>query len=255
MKLHVLSDLHLEFSGFTPPRTDADVIVLAGDIAGGVDGLQWAAKQFERQSVIYVPGNHEYYGVECSEVLRQLRQTAHELGIFLLHNDEVVLDDDRGNLVRFLGCTLWTDFRLFGDARRTFCVNAASVGLNDFRWIKDGGRKLLPEQTARWHADHVRWLQEQLKKSFPGKTVVVTHHLPSARSVAERYKLDVLSACFASELDHLFGPMALWIHGHTHDSVDYELAGTRVICNPRGCAYNVGRPENPAFDPGLVIEV
>lgn len=255
MKLHILSDLHLEFTDFVPPQTDADVVVLAGDIAVGEEGLRWAARHFERQSVVYVPGNHEYYRADFSGMLADLRHTAHELGIFLLDGDEVVLDDERGGLVRFLGCTLWTDFRLFGQDRRVICLNAASQKLNDFRLIKDGGRRLLPEQTARWHEHHVRWLDAHLQVSFPGKTVVVTHHLPSARSVAERYRLEVLSACFASELDHLFGPMALWVHGHTHGSFDYEVGGTRVVCNPRGYTSSRFPPENPHFNPALVIEL
>ena len=255
VKLHIMSDLHLEFSGLTPPPTQADVVVLAGDIAGGIEGLCWAARHFERQSVIYVPGNHEYYGSEFASMLEELRRVAHELGIFLLDNDEVVLDDENGHLVRFLGGTLWTDFRLFGEARRTVCINLASRGLNDFRRIKDGGRYLLPEQTARWHKRHVQWLQDKLQTPFPGKTVVVTHHLPSARSVANRYQFDLLSACFATELDHLFGSMALWVHGHTHDSFDYVVHGTRVVCNPRGYASSGFPPENLHFNPGLVIEV
>lgn len=253
MKLHILSDLHLEFTTFVPPPTDADVVVLAGDIAKGTDGLYWAAKHFERQSVIYVPGNHEYYGAEFYTMLSELRHVAHELGIFLLDNDDVVLDDEHGNLVRFLGGTLWTDFNLFGPERRVLCLNAASMGLNDFWRITDGGLALLPEQTARWHERHVQWLSDRLRQPFPGKTVVVTHHLPSARSVAQRYKTEILSACFASELDHLFGPMALWIHGHTHDSFDYQVGGTRVICNPRGYTSGYAVPENPNFDPGLVV--
>lgn len=255
MKLHILSDLHLEFTTFVPPPTNADVVVLAGDIATGVEGLAWAARYFERQSVIYVPGNHEYYGAEVSTMLDRLRSTAHELGIFLLANDEVVLDDKQGNLVRFLGCTLWTDFELFGRDRRGHCMNAARIGLNDYRHIMDGERRLLPEQTALWHAQHVNWLENKLRQSFPGKNVVVTHHLPSARSVAPRYKFDMLSACYASEVDHLFGPMCLWIHGHTHDSFDYRVGDTRVISNPRGYTSAYASPENPHFDPGLVLSV
>lgn len=89
---------------------------------------------------------------------------------------------------------------------------------------------------------------------FEGKTVVVTHHLPSMRSVAERYRHELLSACFASNLDHLLGYSALWVHGHTHDSFDYAAHGTRVICNPRGYC-RAGQPENRQFNPALVVEV
>lgn len=255
MKLHIMSDLHLEFAGFEPPQTEAEVVILAGDIAVGLEGLYWAAQTFNRQSVIYVPGNHEYYRSDFNQMIALLRQTAHELGIFLLDSDDVVIEDNQGDLVRFLGCTLWTDFRLFGQDKQRICLNAASQRLNDFRMIKDGGRHLLPAQTARWHERHVQWLDDQLQKPFPGKTVVISHHLPTARSVSERYKNNLLSACYASELDRLFGSMALWVHGHTHDTYDYEVGETRIVCNPRGYVSGYCPPENPHFDPGLVVEV
>jgi predicted phosphodiesterase len=60
MRLHVLSDLHLEF-GSDPkiPPTDADVVVLAGDIHLGREGRRWARKQFPEKPVIYVLGHTE----------------------------------------------------------------------------------------------------------------------------------------------------------------------------------------------------
>ncbi|MCD8504634.1 MAG: hypothetical protein LRY61_08070 [Burkholderiaceae bacterium] len=133
MKLHISSALHLAFTKFVPPQTGADV----------VDGLHWVAKQFDRPSVIYVPDNHDYYGAEFSQTLARLRQTAHDLGIFLLDNDEVPLDDEKGNLVRFLGCTRWTDVCLFGEGRRTSYFIAASKRLSDFRL--DALRYCLPK--------------------------------------------------------------------------------------------------------------
>jgi hypothetical protein len=78
--------------------------------------------------------------------------------------------------------------------------------------------------------------------------------LPSKLSVADRFKNDLLSACFASELDHLFGMMDIWVHGHTHDNFDYIINGTRVICNPRGYVTYNGT-ENFDFNPKLVVEV
>jgi calcineurin-like phosphoesterase family protein len=98
-------------------------------------------------------------------------------------------------------------------------------------------------------------LSAKLKEDFSGKTVVITHHLPSAQSVAERYKPSLTSACFASNLDDLMGMSALWIHGHTHDSMDYVLHGTRILCNPRGYCRLPEAPENRAFDPTLVVEI
>ena len=46
----------------------------------------------------------------------------------------------------------------------------------------------------------------------------------------------------------------LWVHGHTHDSFDYTINGTRVVCNPRGYVID-GVNENARFDPDLVIAI
>ncbi len=73
---------------------------------------------------------------------------------------------------------------------------------------------------------------------FDGKTVVVTHHAPSPRSVHPRYAQDLLTPAFASDLEGLMDAsrVALWIHGHTYEAFDYRVHGTRIVCNPRGYA-------------------
>jgi hypothetical protein len=90
---------------------------------------------------------------------------------------------------------------------------------------------------------------------FGGKTVVISHHLPSALSASDRFKDDLLSACFASGLGHLFEKMELWVHGHAHDNFDYEASGTRVMCNPHGYVTTYGGTENDDFNPTLVAEI
>jgi Icc-related predicted phosphoesterase len=87
--------------------------------------------------------------------------------------------------------------------------------------------------------------------------VVVSHHAPSPRSVAPRYGADLVSAAFASDLESLIEHYEpdLWIHGHTHDSFDYQLGRTRVVCNPRGYVSSQGNLENSRFDPELIIEI
>ncbi|MDP1526384.1 MAG: metallophosphoesterase [Rhodocyclaceae bacterium] len=258
MRIHVLSDLHLEFAGFTPPPNDADVVVLAGDIGLGVRGLEWAAETFAVPDVpvIYVPGNHEYYKSDRRLTLSRLRERADQLGFRLLDNDAVEFRDLRsGTPVRFLGTTLWTDFKLFGDSYQSACMREAQRGLNDFRLIREGSHKFTAANSLELHKMSRAWLETALQTPRTGVTVVVTHHLPSACSVAERYKNDLLSACFASELSALFGPMSLWIHGHAHESLDYEMAGTRVLCNPRGYVGITGVAENSDFNPNLVVEV
>lgn len=97
------------------------------------------------------------------------------------------------------------------------------------------------------------WLTEQLATPFAGKTVVVTHHAPHRLSVPPQYDGDPLTPCYASHLPELVRPpVDLWIHGHIHDSMDYDIEGTRVLVNPRGY-----KPpdENPAFEPSLVVEI
>jgi len=251
MKLHILSDLHLEFSRFEPLTTDADVVILAGDIWKGAQGVRWAAESFPDNSIIYVPGNHEFYGRQRKEVLAELRIEADKAGVHLLDNDETFIND-----VRFLGATLWTDFELHGTGTTKWAMHEGQRGLNDFRVIHEGVEgHFSPQRSIELHKESLAWLEQKLAEPFDGKTVVVTHHLPSMLSVADRFKNDMLSACFASNLDRLFGKMYFWIHGHTHDTFDYVSNGTCVVCNPRGYQTYSGGPENFGFDPRLVMEI
>lgn len=253
MKLGIFSDLHNEFSHYIPEdaTAEADVIVLAGDIWKKSQGIYWAREMWPKAEIIYVNGNHEFYGSRRKDVLALQRIAAKETGVHFLENDSVEIDG-----VRFLGCTLWTDFNLFGEDNKHWCMRDAQRGLNDFRVIHEGNRHFSPIDSVVLHEESIAWLEQKLKhEPFGGKTVVVTHHLPSMKSVAERYVDDSLSACFASKLDYLLGHSVMWIHGHTHDSLDYEVNGTRVICNPRGYQLYTGNPENMDFNPSLIVEI
>ncbi|MEA2078417.1 MAG: metallophosphoesterase family protein [Pseudomonadota bacterium] len=247
MKLHILSDLHIEFADFVPPATDADVIVLAGDIGVGLEGLYWAESCFPDQPVIYVPGNHEYYHHDIT-LTDELKHCAPQ-HIHVLNDDPLEIDG-----VRFLGSVLWTDFALFGEVDRSFSMQRAGRGMNDFALIQCNGAPFTPDDALGLHAASRDWLAESLADPFDGKTVVVTHHAPSARSVAPRYARNHLSPAFASNLEPLMDAerALLWIHGHIHDPCDYEIHGTRVVCNPRGYAPHALAP---AFRPDLVVEI
>ena len=195
MKLYILSDIHLEFSTFEPFTTDADVVVLAGDIGKKSNGIIWAREKFPGKEIIYVPGNHEFYGAQRQDTLTLMRIAADQCKVHLLDNDEVVI-----NGVRFLGSTLWTDFLLFGEDRKNDAMYTGKVFLNDFRLIHEGVMLFTPLLSTKLHEQSLAWLTEKLDTPFDGKTVVVTHHLPSAQSVVERFKDSELSACFASNL-------------------------------------------------------
>jgi predicted phosphodiesterase len=250
MKLLILSDLHLEFSNLLFPANDADVIVLAGDIWKGDNGIYWARSAWPNKPIVYVAGNHEFYGKNRLEVLARLRIAARETGVHFLDNEYVVIDG-----VRFLGATLWTDFKLFGEDLKMDCMYEGESSLNDFRVIHEGGGHFSTMDSIRLHEESLAWLTKAIREPFDGKTVVVTHHLPSADSVVPRFKKDLLSACFASKLDHLMGKPVLWVHGHTHDNLDYQIRGTRVVCNPRGYCRYEGGGENFDFNQNLIVEI
>ncbi len=267
MKLHILSDLHLEFCRFTPPPTDAGVVILAGDIHVSTHGFGWARAMFPQQEILYVAGNHEFYRYDWDAHLDAMRAEARRHRIHFLEDDAVVIGG-----VRFLGTTLWTDFDYFGEHLRERAMHACVQYLADFSQIHtradpagsrhstdsmhSNGGLLTPALVRARHLASRAWLEQQLATPFDGKTVAVTHHLPAHKSVALRYRLDLGSAGFASRLEYLMGQCALWVHGHTHDCFDYTIKKTRVICNPRGyCSRNGARMENRTFDPGLVVQV
>jgi len=250
MKLLVLSDLHLEFSNLLLPATDADVIVLAGDIWKGDNGIYWARAAWPDKPIVYVAGNHEFYGKNRLETLAKLRIAARATGVHFLDNEDVVI-----NGVRFLGATLWTDFKLFGEDLYMDCMLDAGSYLNDFRVIYEGDWNFSVIDSINLHNASVAWLTKEIRAPFDGKTVVVTHHLPSADSVVPRFKKDLMSAAFASKLDHLMGKPVLWVHGHTHDNLDYKIRGTRVVCNPRGYCRYEGGGENFDFNQNLIVEI
>ena len=256
MKIRVLSDLHLEFSNWSPPPCDEDVVVLAGDVHEGRAGIAWARKYFRDKPVLYIPGNHEYYGRDLDELREGLRASGRAHDVHVLDGDEVIVDG-----VRFLGATLWTDFEIGGCEPKTVeaAMRRCQEGMADFQIIRRWGSSLRPEDTREIHQAQRDWLRRALMgytalgEGFTGPTVVATHHAPCARSIAPRFAGDPLNPAFCSDLTDLIGPrIALWIHGHMHQSHDYIECGTRVVCNPRG--YLPLEP-NPDFDPKLIIEV
>jgi hypothetical protein len=136
--------LHTEFADFVPPEMDAEVVILAGDIGVGAAGVRWAARHFPVRPVIYVPGNHEFYGHDI-DLTAELRSAAPE-NITVLSDDVLVLDG-----VRFLGSTLWTDFKLHGEGEAWFARERAKRSMNDFVRIRQGGRKFRPEDSVVLH--------------------------------------------------------------------------------------------------------
>ena len=256
MRLHILSDLHLEFSPYgddIEPLAQADVVVLAGDIHNGAKGVQWAAKRFADTPVIYVPGNHEFYGQrDIPHTLEAMHKAAQDTNVHVLDDKAVVIDG-----VRFLGATLWTDFNLFGAHEAAVAARReAALFLNDFSTIR---RFNLREWMER-HARSRMFLHEQLAREHAGSTVVVTHHAPHAGSVHPMFTEDAMTPAFVSHLPELVSQADLWIHGHVHNSFfyqPYDCPSMHIACNPRGYAPR-DKPwqnENRDFDPHWVLDV
>jgi predicted phosphodiesterase len=253
MKLNILSDLHLGFGAMERPQIDADVIVLAGDVARPLEAAVWALR-FEKP-VIFVLGNHEFYGSSIDAAADRMKRLCEGTQVHVLDDDEIVIGS-----VRFLGSTLWTDFELFGNAElKAAAMAQARLLIRDFSRIRareTADTVFAPEDCAALFQRHSHWLDSKLATAHAGPTVVVTHHAPSRRSIHPRFADSLLNACFVSDAERLLGAerAQLWIHGHTHDSFDYVARGTRVVCNPRGYAKG-GVVENPRFDPGFIVEV
>ena len=280
MNIQLLSDLHLESNPhFTSrPVPESDVLVLAGDIGSYQNGSQlltlgmadFGLARFSPlpvsqggaawpTPVFFVPGNHEYDGLDFDEAHARLRTACERLGIVWLEQQTVVLLQG----VRFIGCTLWTDF----DALTTERAFTGEVTLAEQLKLRDKAMRAANFYLKKNHslragvpllADAVReqglasqaWLRQALAVPFEGKTVVVTHFAPSLRSADPRYGLSPGTAGFCNALDDLLPLAQLWLHGHLHCPNDYMHNGCRVVANPLGYAR---KGEQAAFKPGLLI--
>ena len=244
MRIRVLSDLHLECRPFDPPSAPADVVILAGDIANGVAGIEWAQLQFD-VPVLYVPGNHEYYEGEFTAVQDAMAGATGTGNLHLLDCAERII-----GTTRFLGCALWTDFSLAPAAQRPRVIEQSRKFNPDYRLIAMGGRAFSPEDGIALCVEHKAWLARKLAEPFAGNTVVITHFAPHQGSIAAAFAEHPANPGFIVPMDELMGKAALWIHGHTHTAFDYTVNGTRIVCNPRGYPE-----ETTGFDPRAVVSL
>lgn len=266
MKIQVASDLHIESTpdeslrGLVEIDEDnkPDVLVMAGDICS------WRLKESTKSDllqyclntipILYIPGNHEYYG--CP---RKDADKARDMYLKLFNDSRIRCLDrgveefyTNGERVVFICATLWTDLSNPIDEMRVV------RGLNDFEF----------GLTSTWYKDQyelskgfIRYNLELYDSSW--KKVVVTHHAPSERSIHEKYKTSFINRGFYSPLDDLLegtNAPCLWIHGHTHGSLDYQAGNTRVICNPHGYSYKSVLSSHPSenaegYNPSLVVDI
>lgn len=245
MKIQLISDCHLEFGhNIHIPNAGADVLVLAGDICMAKslknttrdkDNLAYYtffdAVCDKFKNVIYIKGNHEHYKSTFGKTTDILRSALSQYkNLHFLDNQSVDIDG-----VKFIGSTLWANANT-DDALTAVKLQFA---MNDFRLIKvcdekGNYRKFSPYDVRREHNVSKLFLEDALNTDQP--CVVVTHHAPSLKSIADVYKDDTdMNTLYASDLEYLMNSnVKLWCHGHTHTPFDYKIGDTRVVCNPHG---------------------
>ena len=271
MRLQLLSDLHLEANpGFVAePAPGADLLVLAGDVgsyqarsAGAMAEPDWGLRRFSPlpqhagwpTPVLFVPGNHEYDGLDFDQAHAGLRATCDRLGIIWLEREQLLIDG-----VRFVGTTLWADYDALAQGldlaralqQRGKAFRAANFYLEKMATMRGGA--LFDAAAMREQALLCQqWLEQALAQPHDGPTVVVTHFAPSLRSADPRYGRTPGTAGFCNALDAWLERADLWLHGHLHCAHDYRVGRCRVVANPLGYA---SKHEQRDFMPGLCLEV
>ncbi|MDP2264332.1 MAG: metallophosphoesterase [Hydrogenophaga sp.] len=296
MNIQLLSDLHLEANpGFqATPAEGADLLVLAGDIGSYqtrrdgtvMDEPDWGLRRFSPlpqwggwpTPVLFVPGNHEYDGLDVDRAHADLRQTCERLGIIWLERESLVMDG-----VRFIGTTLWTDFDALGELppaapraaprapgprtpiatprptdplthrlrQREKAFRAANFYLSKMDTQRHG-RSFDAEAMRAMGLDCQHWLRQALAEPFEGTTVVITHFAPTLHSTDPRYGLSPGTAGFCNGLDELLPLADLWLHGHLHCPQDQQVGRCRIVANPLGYAQ---KNEQLRFQPQQILRV
>jgi len=248
MKIQLLSDLHVEFQDYDYPETDADVVVLAGDIHTRNRGLEWAKECIKDKVVVYVLGNHEFYGRTYPKHIHALKAEAKGGNIHVLENDVLSIDG-----MNFLGCTLWTDFEILGDPGIAGC-HCQQI-MTDFKKITrlPGYSRIRSLDISLISKRSQRWLARELQSREGERNVVVTHHGPSLESVPVELREDLATAAYVSDMTDFIEEHRpdYWLHGHLHNSSDYTIGSCRVLCNPKGYPDE----PNPQYSPEFCFEL
>lgn len=250
-KLWVMSDLHLEAvpypEAFQPEIPIFDVLVAAGDIWQG-DVLR--AFRFLRQlagdkAVVFVMGNHEHWNGVLDEDLDLAKALAREYGITLLDGEAVTIAG-----CTFVGATLWADHTLSAAGANPAAETGEHIEISH----EDGSHLITVGDAVELHQAARAKLERLVKQADRLRPlVVVSHHAPHPDCLIDQMRNTWSAGNSASDLSHIIdtNPIALWVHGHLHHSVDIVRGGgTRILCNPAAPRFG-----NVSFDEAMVIEV
>ncbi len=255
MKIQIASDLHLEFPENRQWLEEhklipkGEVLILAGDIV--VLKYKDKAEMFydyvraNFKQIISLFGNHEFYHGEIDFAYPAYFKKLHENHL-LINNKSFVYKK-----VKFICSTLWSAIpekdRVEIEGR-----------MNDYHVIYQNKYDKIPITVAHTNVFHrlsLRFIEEELQKKFDGKTVVVTHHLPSHTSNVKRFLHSPLNAAYVNDLDQLIKKnqhISAWIHGHSHEFNEVKIGKVLLARNPLGY---VGDGEQRDFRRDYVLEV
>jgi len=237
MKICLISDIHLDRCEYFEDIPQADCLLVAGDIAnGGLHSLYKQEMFFAKcrthfgENWYTIQGNHEFYNEDWD--MPSFDPYTVKL------NDDIVL----------IAATLWSG----KDSQLAYGMLNDSVYIENFTWQKMYDR----------HKEHLHYIEDKLKKYADKKTIVMSHHAPHKNSIHEKYWRNAvtkeMNLGFYTPLNHIFESdyaPNIWVHGHVHNSFDYVVNNTRVLCNPRGYCTSFGRMENTEFNPMLTFEL
>jgi Icc-related predicted phosphoesterase len=253
MKLQIFSDLHTDVAKTKPIKIadDVDAVIVAGDVCEGIEKAFRTLRTIvpDCLPILFVAGNHEFYRRFVRDEIALARKLAPSFQIFFLERETVML-----KRVLFVGCTLWTDYCIFGERNQAAVMTDCARGMNDHRligWQKQPWLRFRPQEAALLHHQSRNFLSEA-RVTSDTPTVVIVHHGVHEKSIHPRFRSDPLTGAFVSDCSQWIESAQpdLIVHGHVHHSLDYRIGRTRVICNPHGYGS-----ENPDFDGTLVMEV
>jgi len=241
MRIQYISDIHLELTKndtyWNENRLNpvGDILILAGDITKMTKTHQshlffdQISEDFEQ--VFYVPGNHEYYDIYDLTLLQK-----ESLDIDIRKNVKLVNNKSinyKG--VNFIFSTLWS---FVPRDKAPYVVN----GVACFRHIKDSSNwtdhpgEMTAKKWNELHNDSKFFIVNALADIKEGKTIVVTHHVPTKLCITDEFKQSLISSAFHSELYDIIkvSNIDYWIYGHSHRNVDIEIKGTKLTSNQFG---------------------
>ncbi len=277
MKIHLMSDLHLEFCRM-PPLPSGETLLLSGDISLAAlcnpnrtdKKSKRIRKEFEDffgecsvkfKNTYYIMGNHEHYHGDFQTTFIILQDFLNRWKNVRLLNKETVALTDKTLL---FGATLWTNFK----NRNPVSMIISKQGMSDFCGCIVNGKtvgpysnslRFTPEDSVIEHEDTLQALKMALDANQEKNFLMMTHHTPSYLSIHPKYGDSPLNYAYSSDLSELIidnTQIKHWVHGHTHDTFNYIVGGCQVYCNPRGYTNDPNvYPENRAFDINFSFEV